>query len=66
MVDGKPFGGKNDIPAYGPDSYPQSGVPEGKFRLPGTSQEFRAGSGRGGEARLAGGDFESAVGAGLR
>ena len=28
-IDGKPFGGKTDIPAYGPESYPKPGVPEG-------------------------------------
>ena len=34
IVYGKPFGGKNDIPAYGPDSYPHPGVPEGKLTGP--------------------------------
>jgi enterochelin esterase-like enzyme len=29
MVDGKLTGGKTDIPAYGPDSYAQPGVPQG-------------------------------------
>lgn len=31
LVDGKPFGGRNDVPAYLPDSYQQPGVPEGKM-----------------------------------
>jgi enterochelin esterase-like enzyme len=31
MVDGAKLGGKNDIPAYGPDSYQKPGVPEGKL-----------------------------------
>jgi hypothetical protein len=31
VVDGKPFGGKSDIPAYGPESYPKPGVLEGKL-----------------------------------
>ena len=30
-VDGKPFGGKTDIPAWPPDAYPQAGVPQGKL-----------------------------------
>ena len=30
-VDGKRFGGKSDVPAYGPDSYPHAGVPQGKL-----------------------------------
>jgi len=34
IVDGKPFGGKSDIPAYGPESYPKPGVPEGKLAGP--------------------------------
>ena len=34
IVDGKPFGGKTDIPAYGPVSYPKPGVPEGKLTGP--------------------------------
>ena len=34
IVDGKPFGGKNDVAAYGPDSYPHPGVPEGKLTGP--------------------------------
>ncbi len=33
IVDGKPFGGKNDIPAFGPDSYDQ-GAPQGKMHGP--------------------------------
>jgi enterochelin esterase-like enzyme len=31
MVAGKKFGGKNDIPAYGPESYAKPGVPLGKL-----------------------------------
>ena len=31
MIDGKPFGGRFDVPAYGPDSYPKPGVPQGKI-----------------------------------
>jgi len=31
MVDGKPFGGANDVPAFGPDSYEKPGVPQGKL-----------------------------------
>src|SRR5438045_2100408 len=34
IVDGKPFGGRNDIPAFTADSYPQPGVPEGKLTGP--------------------------------
>lgn len=34
IVEGKPFGGANDLAAYGPDSYPQPGVPEGKITGP--------------------------------
>jgi len=30
-VDGKRFGGRTDVAAYGPDSYPQAGVPQGKL-----------------------------------
>ena len=30
-VDGKKFGGKSDIPAYGPESYEQPGVPRGSL-----------------------------------
>ena len=29
-VNGAPFGGKNDVPAYTPDHYEQNGVPRGK------------------------------------
>jgi enterochelin esterase family protein len=31
LIDGKPFGGRFDVPAYGPDSYPKPGVPQGKI-----------------------------------
>jgi len=31
MVDGHKLGGKNDIPAYGPESYAKPGVPQGKL-----------------------------------
>ncbi len=31
MVEGKKFGGLTDIPAFGPDSYAQPGVPQGKL-----------------------------------
>jgi enterochelin esterase family protein len=31
MVDGKRFGGRFDVPAYGPDSYEHPGVPQGKL-----------------------------------
>ncbi|MBM3734353.1 MAG: esterase [Acidobacteria bacterium] len=31
MVDGKPFGGATDVPAWGPYSYPKAGVPQGKL-----------------------------------
>jgi enterochelin esterase family protein len=34
IVDGKPFGGANDLPAYGPDSYARTGVPEGNLTGP--------------------------------
>lgn len=34
IVDGKPFGGRNDIPAFTPDSYPKAGAPEGKLTGP--------------------------------
>lgn len=30
-IGGKPFGGKKDVPAYGPESYLKPGVPEGKL-----------------------------------
>jgi len=31
LVDGQKFGGKTDVPAFGPDSYEQAGVPHGKL-----------------------------------
>jgi hypothetical protein len=31
MIAGKKFGGRNDIPSYGPDSYVKAGVPQGKL-----------------------------------
>lgn len=31
VIDGKPFGGKNDIPAFGPEAYPIPGVPKGRI-----------------------------------
>jgi enterochelin esterase-like enzyme len=31
MVDGKPFGGRTDVPAFGPYSYDKPGVPKGKL-----------------------------------
>lgn len=34
MVAGKKFGGMTDIPAFGPDSYAQPGVPQGKLSDP--------------------------------
>ena len=34
IVDGKPFGGANDLAAFGPDSYARAGVPEGKLTGP--------------------------------
>lgn len=34
IVDGKPFGGANNLAAYGPDSYARAGVPEGKLTGP--------------------------------
>ena len=34
IVDGKPFGGRNDVPAFTRDSYAQPGVPEGKLTGP--------------------------------
>ncbi|MGH9648810.1 MAG: alpha/beta hydrolase, partial [Bryobacteraceae bacterium] len=34
IIDGKPFGGANDLPAYGPDSYARAGVPAGKLTGP--------------------------------
>ena len=30
-VDGKPFGGKTDVPAWPPDAYQQAGVPQGQM-----------------------------------
>ena len=34
IVDGKPFGGDKNLPAFGPDSYAHPGVPEGKLTGP--------------------------------
>jgi enterochelin esterase family protein len=34
IADGKPIGGTNNLPAFGPDSYPQPGVPQGKLTGP--------------------------------
>ena len=31
LIDGKPFGGKTDVPAFGPYSYAKPGVPVGKL-----------------------------------
>lgn len=31
VIDGQPFGGKNDVPAFTPDHYEQPGVPRGKL-----------------------------------
>ncbi len=31
LIDGKPFGGKTDVPAFGPYSYAKPGVPAGKL-----------------------------------
>jgi enterochelin esterase family protein len=31
LINGAAFGGRTDIPAYGPDSYPQTGIPAGKL-----------------------------------
>lgn len=31
VVDGRPFGGANDVPAWGPYSYDKPGVPQGKL-----------------------------------
>ena len=31
VVDGQPFGGKNDVPAFTPDHYEQGGVPRGQL-----------------------------------
>jgi enterochelin esterase family protein len=42
MVGGKPFGGRNDVPAYLPESYQQPGVPQGRLseKLIHTSQIY--------------------------
>jgi enterochelin esterase-like enzyme len=34
LVDGKPVGGANNLAAFGPDSYPQPGAPQGKLTGP--------------------------------
>ena len=34
IIDGKPFGGSYNLPAFGPDSYAQPGVPQGKLTGP--------------------------------
>jgi len=34
IVNGKPFGGANNLPAFGPDSYARAGVPQGKLTGP--------------------------------
>src|ERR1700729_2513831 len=34
IVDGKPIGGANNLAAFGPDSYPQPGAPQGKLTGP--------------------------------
>jgi enterochelin esterase family protein len=34
IVDGKPIGGANNLPAFGPDSYAEASVPEGKLTGP--------------------------------
>ncbi len=34
ISDGKPIGGSNNLPAFGPDSYAQPGVPQGKLTGP--------------------------------
>jgi enterochelin esterase family protein len=34
LADGKPIGGTNNLPAFGPDSYPQPGVRQGKLTGP--------------------------------
>jgi len=34
IVDGKPFGGANNLPAFGSDSYAHAGVPEGRLTGP--------------------------------
>jgi enterochelin esterase family protein len=42
VIDAKVFGGRTDVPAYGPDSYVQPGVPQGKLseRLTHTSRLY--------------------------
>jgi len=34
LLDGKPIGGSNNLPAFGPDSYAKQGVPQGKLTGP--------------------------------
>jgi enterochelin esterase-like enzyme len=34
IIDGKPYGGANDVPAFTEESYPQPGVPQGKLSEP--------------------------------
>jgi hypothetical protein len=34
IADGKPIGGANNLPAFGPDSYAKAGVPQGKLTGP--------------------------------
>jgi enterochelin esterase-like enzyme len=34
IADGKPIGGSNNLPAFGPDSYAKPGVPQGKLTGP--------------------------------
>jgi enterochelin esterase-like enzyme len=34
IVNGKPFGGANNLPAFGPDSYARAGIPQGKLTGP--------------------------------
>jgi len=34
IVNGKPFGGANNLPSFGPDSYARAGVPQGKLTGP--------------------------------
>ncbi len=34
IADGRPIGGANNLPAFGPDSYAKSGVPQGKLTGP--------------------------------
>lgn len=42
MIDGARFGGRTDVAAYGPESYPKPGVPQGKLseKLVHTSQIY--------------------------